>query len=139
MRDSKTLVPLTPLTLQMEVKTCSNSVFCLPKYFFYFLNGHCQRSFPPKHSCFISKWGVKSPLKNTFWTAYVTIENILSLKRYAPWIHWLPLWPRVKVKCRVVFDHENLKQVAKKTYSKMSPTAQAKWNAIQSLSIYTLP
>ena len=23
----------------------------------------------------------------------------LSLKRNAPWIRWLPLWPRVKVKC----------------------------------------
>ncbi len=31
-------------------------------------------------------------------TSFVLFVHTLSLKRNAPWIHWLPLWPRLKVK-----------------------------------------
>ncbi len=55
------------------------------------------------------------------------LEHTLSLKRNAPWIHWLPLWPRVKVKCP-----------RQGSIWSLSPTAQTKWKALQSSSIFTL-
>ncbi len=45
----------------------------------------------------VSKIRNKARIHNFLW--YGMQYHTLSLKRNAPWIHWLPLWPRVKVNC----------------------------------------
>ena len=50
------------------------------------------------------------------------ILSTLSLKRNAPWIHWLPIWPRVKVKWPQL-DHilsQDFETGRKKPHSKKS-------------------
>ncbi len=56
-----------------------------------------ERNFPPL--CCVEKTRISVYVESPHNFNIFFWEGILSLKRKAPWIHWLPLWPRVKVKC----------------------------------------
>ncbi len=66
------------------------SAFCSPQRLLNSLYIDLSRYIGKVYMC-----AKNGPSLNPVW---YLIMCTLSLKRNAPWIHWLPLWPRVKVK-----------------------------------------